>query len=113
MKYQEQLEFNFSDELIINVKYEHMEEIKGHFVVTNYDGTKTVPTSSIHPVFQSLRNYLCNHGYIRINSKQKNQDVVLKEFTLNGVKFLTGDVFFGPGSILVYLKRKTNVNHVI
>lgn len=58
-----------------------------------------------HPVFEDLRQQLENEGYIQIERKWSNGDVVLKPFTLNGVHFTKGQKFCCAPALRFILKR--------
>lgn len=69
-------------------------------------------SSDDHPEFALLRNKLEELGYIRTERKWWNGDVVLKEFTLNGVKFKVDDTFLSAGAMHFHLEFEKKNNPV-
>ena len=58
-----------------------------------------------HPSFTRLRNHLEAEGYIQTSRNSRNGDSVLKEFYLNGVKFVPGDRFFSACAMKWLLEK--------
>jgi hypothetical protein len=50
--------------------------------------------SKEHPEFLKLRDILEEQGYIKTERSWSNGDRVLKDFTLNGFKFIKNSTFF-------------------
>lgn len=57
-----------------------------------YNSIRSTSTDD-HPEFKILRNKLEEQGYIKIQRHWWNGDTVLKQFTLNGVKFKKNEQF--------------------
>jgi hypothetical protein len=58
-----------------------------------------------HPSFTRLRNHLEVEAYIKTCRVSKNGDSVLKEFYLNGAKFVPGDRFYSACAMKWYLEK--------
>jgi len=58
-----------------------------------------------HPSFTRLRNHLDSQGYIQTSRVSVNGDSVLKEFYLNGAKFVPGDRFYSACAMKWHLEK--------
>jgi hypothetical protein len=59
-------------------------------------GTEEVTSSysrSDHPAFLTARNLLHEHGFIEVETRWINGDVVVKDFSFNDYKFQAGEQF--------------------
>lgn len=67
----------------------------------------TSTRSEDHPKFTELREKLSDHGYIYLERRWWNGDIVLKQFYLNGKKFSVGDKFLCACALDIQLQSKS------
>lgn len=68
------------------------------------EGNVEIWTTIDHPEFTKLREELGRLGYITIERRWWNGDLVTKPFTLNGKKFKKNDTFMSASAMKWYLK---------
>ena len=61
-----------------------------------------------HDMFSAFREYLHTEGYIEIKRNWINGDVVLKQFSLNGMMFNEGDRFPCAAALAVRFKVRNS-----
>jgi hypothetical protein len=65
--------------------------------------------SKDHPEFAKLREQLGKQGYIKIERSWWNGDIVLKPFTLNGVRFKKNEQFSCASAMGFHLKHAKKI----
>ena len=94
---------------LFTIKEEYVTQLNEAFTWISGDGSG--PSGTIahfvdHPAFAALRKHLDAHGFIKMETRWVNGDVVTKPFYLNEVLFEVDETFFCAGAMQYRHKRK-------